>query len=379
MKTIQFLPMLILSLILFRSQTLQAQNPEGSKLPTLAVLTFRNEYPDPKAINFSPTDLIRIELEKKKMYQVLDRYDMEYLLNQQKLESPGCMSRFCLEDVGKKINVDRILVGNLSLINDRISISLKIFNPSTGQFEKNQTSDFLNIPAEVGNMIIMTVNELAGIPNEPLMLNKLTRKHEFANSYNNPDQLYLNCEGPRMGFASLIFEPSTYKIMKDKKANGGFDAGFPLIFQFGYQFEKQYLNEGNFQALFEFVPMLTGLDQGLMIPSFTVMNGIRNNTSGWEFAFGPTVSLMRKAKGYYDANGNWVYLDKNNTAPFGSISEERLDRRGDPALKTGFIIAAGKTFKSGKLNIPVNLYIIPRSDGFQTGISFGFNSKARTL
>lgn len=379
MKTNSILPLLILSLLISFTPLLRAQSQEESKQPTLAVLTFRNEYPDPKAINFSPTDLIRIELEKKKIFQVLDRYDMEYLLNQQKIEIPSCMSRFCLEEVGKKINVDRILVGNLSLINDRITISLKIFNPKTAQFEKNQTSDFLNIPAEVGNMLILTVNELAGTPNDPLVVTKLTRKNDFANSLNTPNQLYLNCEGPRMGFASLLFEPSTYKIMKAKKSNGGFEAGFPVLFQFGYQFEKQYLNEGNFQALFEFIPMVSGLDQGLMIPSFTVMNGIRNNTSGWEFAFGPTVSVMRKAKGFYDGNGNWVYLDKNTSAPFGSETEERLDRRGDPSLKTGFIIAAGKTFKSGKLNIPVNLYIIPRSDGFQTGVSFGFNSKARTL
>ena len=61
--------------------------------------------------------------------------------------------------------------------------------------------------------------------------------------------------------------------MQAKKNVGGFDA-YPAMFQFGYQFEKQYLNEGNFQALFEFIPMISGLEQNTFIPSFTLMNGL---------------------------------------------------------------------------------------------------------
>ena len=37
----------------------------------------------------------------------------------------------------------------------------------------------------------------------------------------------------------------------------------------------------------------------------------------------------------------------------------------------------GKTFKSGKLNIPVNVYVIPSKDGIRMGASFGFNAKRR--
>src|SRR5207248_3189110 len=132
---------------------------------------------------------------------------------------------------------------------------------------------------------------------------------------------------------------------------------YPVMFQFGYQFEVQYLNEGNYQALFEFLPTITGFHQNVFIPSVTIMNGFRNNKNGWEIAFGPTFGLVSKANGYFDSNNDWhlknEWTDSSSTNPYQI--EKRIDSRGSYELQAGFIIAAGKTFKSGKLNIPVNV------------------------
>jgi len=350
---------------------------QNSEKPTLAVIAFRNDHNDPKTAQYSLSDLLRLELEKTDRFQVLDRFDMDYLLSQNKVDYQNCLSRYCLGEVSQKIAIQKLVVANIKPIDGRISVTIKIFDKSSQQFEKAQTSDFLNIPAEVGTMIHLTVNDLFGVKNDPDVLTKLTKKNDFDNSINNPNQLCLRNDGPRMGFTTFAFEPKAQKILGDKKANGGFDAGFPMMFQFGYQFEQQYLNEGNFQALFEFVPLITGLDQGLIIPSLTVMNGIRNNKTGWEFAFGPTISIVKKSSGYYDSNGTWNRLtagEPNNTS---NLTESRLDSRGTPGIQTGFVMAGGKTFKSGKLNIPVNVYVIPHAHGFRMGVSFGFNARNR--
>lgn len=175
-----------------------------------------------------------------------------------------------------------------------------------------------------------------------------------------------------MGFT--VFTGTTADRLKEKKNEGGYDVN-PIMFQFGYQVEAQYLNQGNFQALFEFIPLVTGLDQGMFIPSFTIMNGLRNNKNGFEFAFGPTASLAKVAKGYYDKNNNFILEGQWTSGEPIPELEERFDSRGEYALNTGFIFAMGKTFKSGKLNIPVNAYIIPHKDGFRFGASFGYNAK----
>jgi hypothetical protein len=113
----------------------------------------------------------------------------------------------------------------------------------------------------------------------------LTKKFDYENAVNNPEEDRLNLSGPRMGFA--YFSGEAGSILKAREGAGGFNSN-PVMFQFGYQFEVQYLNQGSFQALFEFIPLITGLDQGKFLPSIAVLNGMRSNISGWEFAFGPT-------------------------------------------------------------------------------------------
>ena len=144
----------------------------------------------------------------------------------------------------------------------------------------------------------------------------------------------------------------------------------------GYQFEKQYLNEGKWQALFEFIPMISGLDQGLFVPSFTIMNGIRNNKNGLEFAIGPSVNISKEVTAY-DLNNEWIrrpdYDFNNDPVPSGLDSKQVMDSRGSVKMKTYVVLAAGYSLKSGKLNIPINVFVIPSKESLRYGFSFGFN------
>jgi hypothetical protein len=127
--------------------------------------------------------------------------------------------------------------------------------------------------------------------------------------------------------------------------------------------------------------VVSGLEQQLFIPSLVVMNGFRDGKSGWEIAFGPTLSLSKKAKGYYDKDNNW-HLKKNWNKTDSSGTPEpiphnvvkRLDSRGSMHLVPGWIWAVGKTFQSGPLNIPVNAYAAPSREGWYIGVSVGFNT-----
>ena len=186
-------------------------------------------------------------------------------------------------------------------------------------------------------------------------------------------KLILN--GPRMG--ATFFTGEQAKRIKAPNSLGGADA-IPLMFQFGYQFETSYLNQGGLQALFEFIPIVTGLDQGLIIPSVTVLHGLRSNRSGYEFAFGPSVSLTTVGEGFYMENGDWTLLkdwqlaNPDGTAP---ATVNRFDTRGKPSLTSSFVFAFGKSFKSGRMNIPINVFAIPNKNGTRFGLSLGFNGR----
>ena len=55
-------------------------------------------------------------------------------------------------------------------------------------------------------------------------------------------------------------------------------------------------------------------------------------------------------------------------------AQNRFDKDGDTQLMTSFIIAVGKSFRTGTLNVPINLWAMPQKDAFRLGISVGFNS-----
>jgi hypothetical protein len=228
-------------------------------------------------------------------------------------------------------------------------------------------------------MTAVMLRQLFNLPLEDNVLSQLIKPDDYAARSRIPVTPKINLTGPRMG--GTFFTGNTAKVLQAPVNEGGFKA-FPLMFQFGYQFEKQYLASGNFQALFEFIPMITGLDQGIAIPSFTIMNGLRMNRKGWEFAFGPSVNLITRSEGFYNSTGHWERRQEWESDPLNSSSpapsfEKRLDSRGDYVLNSSFVFAFGKTFRSGSVNIPVNIYAMPGREGWRFGLSFGYNARNR--
>jgi hypothetical protein len=323
-------------------------------------------------------NLVRTELEKLDTFEVMDRYDVAYMVEKNKLSINNCYGKLCLTEIGETIHSDKMLSGSIELYPKSIIYTLRLIDVKSKLIEKTTVMEFLNLPEELQAFTNVTVRTMFNKSVDANLLAKLTQRNGFDNALNNPKKDRLRLDGPRLGFVG--FTGNIADILQADKSAGGFEA-IPVMFQFGYQFEKQYLNEGKIQALFEFVPMITGVDQGYFIPGFSLLHGLRSNVNGWEFALGPTINLSPKSKGYYDETNTWRREQEWNANPENEnvknphTIKERLDSRGDYAVQTGFVLAFGRTFKSGKLNLPVNMYVIPGKDGFRIGASLGFNAK----
>lgn len=363
-----------ISVIVFAALHGQGSEPEPQKKPGIAVVDF-----DCSGYNINELQVnqyVLNELIRVGKYEVLDRYEIAYVAQRDSLTATGCFSKPCLLDFGHRLHVDYMFTGDIIKLGEQTNISLRMLNVKNGTFEKMIVKEFLVVPGSELTMIRISINEFFGLPNDEDLVKKLTQKADFDNTINNPYRLKLRSDGPRMGFVFLTGTNAT--ILQDKKSNGGFEGGYPAMFQFGYQFEKQYLNEGNYQALFEFIPNITGFDQGRFIPSFTLLNGLRNNHSGWEFAIGPNLTLTKMAQGFYDPDGHWHLAADQSLFPNANLNiTSRADSRGEPTLVTGLLIGFGKTFRSGRMNIPVNGFFIPAKNGARFGISFGWNSHER--
>jgi len=355
--------------------------------PTIAVLNIdsKGTINDAQEMGY----LVRLEMEKTGVYNVMDKYEVNDVLSKNNLDITNCYSKTCLTDAGKLLNVDKMLGGSVERLGEKIVISLRLIDVKSGNIEKTQATEYLNLP-EIQKMVAISVKKMVGQEPDPNMVKLLIDYDVPIESPKNT----LKLNGPRMGFATTV-GPAFDVLTGDDKSKGQFGM-FPATFQFGWQQEFQYISAGNFQALVENFFMISGLESSRFIPSYSPMLGFRFGKGAWEFGFGPTFRLVQKANGFYDKQGyigeknEWHLEDKWSTAigkkdstwkasnkelvsknPYSS--ETRIDSRGDIALSTGLIIAVGKTFRSGYLNIPVNAFIAPRKDGTTIGLTVGFN------
>jgi hypothetical protein len=365
MKQVKQSILIVLFLVLL--QTVNAQKK------SLAVFNL-----DSQGVELTPDqlgNLARMEIEKLDLYEVMDRYDVNYMIKKHQLDIEGCYGKICLVEMGKLIGSDKMLSGSVELYGDKIVVSIRLIDVATETIEKAQVREFLNLQDELQAMVRIVLKEMFGMQVDELLLARITKNNQYESVINNPNETTLNLGGPRLGITYFTGELGR-RLQEDKKS-GGFDAYYPAMFMFGYQIEIQYLNSGNFQSLFEFVPSITGVDQGLLLPNLAVMIGFRHNVKGWEFALGPTVGMVKSASGYFDADGKWILKGAwdGGDGENPHVIEKRVDSRGVVDYHTGFIVAAGKSFRSGRMNFPVNAYMIPSKDGIRFGITFGFNAK----
>lgn len=372
--------MKLIALVLFLQLLVNALFGQENSKPTLAVMNL-----DAQGLSIDPSTIsyiVRLEVDKTNVYSLIDKYEMADVFKAASQNVESCFSRTCLINAGKLLNADKVLCGDITQFGSKIIVSLRLIDVKTETVENSNSNEFLNIPKEMQKMIEISVKKLFGITPDPLMVNQLINYDVPVSS----PQTTLNLNGPRMG-ATYAFGETGDRMIASAE-DGGFDM-YRTSFQFGYQKEVQYLSAGNFQALIEAVGQVSGLENGRFIPSFTLLNGFRWGNSGWEVGFGPSLRFVKKANGFFDTEGilgekgawhleeAWqeqVMSQEGNeeyTNPYRIIS--RLDSRGVVKGSTGLVLALGRTFKSGYLNIPLNVWLSPRKDGTIAGFSFGFN------
>ena len=150
----------------------------------------------------------------------------------------------------------------------------------------------------------------------------------FAQGYQQQPPDIISLSGPRLGMT--ILDPGVRAELLER----GIEVG-PVISQFGWQKEKRFLSTpGGFTGVTEFVVLLGGIDQGTVLPSLNWLVGART-AKGIEFAAGP------------------------NFSPAG----------------TAMVFAAGVTYQTGNLNIPINLAVVPSKHGSRISMLVGFNGR----
>lgn len=139
-----------------------------------------------------------------------------------------------------------------------------------------------------------------------------------------------NLSGPRFGL-TLLSDGIVKKLAEREIAVS------PHISQFGWQFEKQfYTKDSGVSMVTEWIGLVGGLDQSVVLPSLSWMVGVRTR-DGAEFGIGP------------------------NITPAG----------------TALVLATGMTFRTGVMSIPVNVAVVPSKSGTRVTVLTGFSLRHR--
>ena len=127
--------------------------------------------------------------------------------------------------------------------------------------------------------------------------------------------------GPRVG-ATVVTAGSASDFIQNDLMMPGDDgwgnSSTALITQYGWQLETRFIESEEVSGLVEWVFLVGGMERGLFLPSVSSLFGMRAK-SGLEGAIGPNLSLTG----------------------------------------VGMVLALGYTFKTGTLNVPINLSFVP--------------------
>lgn len=330
--------------------------------------------------------LIQIELLKLEKYQVHDEFDIQEAMNKEERFKEDCFGRNCLMDLGNAAGVDYIVSSSFLGYGGKIVITLKIIEVKTGEIYKNDVREFVDESKQIQRMLEVILREMHDHEVSRAVLERIMfeQKPILSSGVSKLDN-----SGPRMGYSLLT--GNLREFAERPENQGGMDI-FPGVSMIGYQFEQQYIGTENFSALAEGLIIASGLEQGRFIPSIILMNGMRFGEKGFEIAVGPGFSLSRYSDGFFDTDGlygdpgeYWTMRDFNRLyGPYNEYDNpvkepayaitRNLDTRGRHwELTPSWVMAFGRTFRAGGINVPVNVFYSSRKNGGMVGLSVGFN------
>lgn len=85
------------------------------------------------------SDFIRSALIKKRLYQVVDRNNMEKILSEQGFQMTGCTTEDCAVRVGHILNIKHVIIGNLSKLGNVYFVQGDIVDVESGEIINSQT------------------------------------------------------------------------------------------------------------------------------------------------------------------------------------------------------------------------------------------------
>ncbi|MFC2060936.1 CsgG/HfaB family protein [Elusimicrobiota bacterium] len=264
------------------------------------------------------SDFIRTELVKTGFFKVLDRSNMSVLLEEQSFQMTGCTTQECAVQMGKLLNVKKMVIGNLTKLADVYFITASVIDVETGEIMLSErikaptAEELVDAAEELGKVIAseltgrkVTIKESRVVSGEKKdgvpRIKEISEEEEKAKidigafdkvKKRNIYEVYAEDEK----IATLIIKnvgsnDSSGKIRYFKKANKKIKPGFPVM----YKARKKVGSLGVTIGPVVGGELDTGVGGGFYYDYISF--------SGWGFQINSGVWQASIEEEYYDING----------------------------------------------------------------------------
>ncbi|MDP6457203.1 MAG: CsgG/HfaB family protein [Candidatus Marinimicrobia bacterium] len=112
------------------------------------------------------TDRLRSEMVALGAFTVVERGQMEMILEEQGFQQTGCTSAECAVEVGKMLGVQAMVTGSIGKLGSMYTVDVRMFDVGTGQIGRISKRDVKGEVEELLGTLKKVTRDLAGLPDE---------------------------------------------------------------------------------------------------------------------------------------------------------------------------------------------------------------------
>ncbi|MEE2876224.1 MAG: CsgG/HfaB family protein [Candidatus Neomarinimicrobiota bacterium] len=112
------------------------------------------------------TDRLRSEMVNVGVFQVVERGQMEMLLEEQGFQQTGCTSAECAVEMGKLLGVTAMATGSIGKLGTMWTLDVRMFDVSTGEISNVSSRNFQGGVEGLLGLLKLVTRDLAGLPVE---------------------------------------------------------------------------------------------------------------------------------------------------------------------------------------------------------------------
>jgi TolB-like protein len=108
-------------------------------------------------------DRLRSELVNLKVFTVLERGQMDAILNEQGFNMSGCTSSECVVEAGRLLGVQQMVAGDVGKVGNVLTIDLRVFDVTTGEIVRADQFDYEGDVAGLLQVMKQAAYQIAGL------------------------------------------------------------------------------------------------------------------------------------------------------------------------------------------------------------------------